>query len=548
MLQSIYVKDFVLLENISLQFQNGFSAFSGETGAGKSLLIDALSILKGERFAPGSIKSGKDKAIIEGVFDISKQVKVKELLNESGYDIEDDLLIVSRECNIDGKSKARINQRTTTLSFLKQIMNILIDIHSQHDSHALLNPKFHLNLLDQYCDNTILLQKCHDAFKSYDEAKKSYDNILNSTYDEDDLDLFTIELNKLQEVDIKENELETCEQSLKEMSSYEKVVKSINDCLYELNKDEGCLELLYNAYNNLSDDLLTDEYEQLQSNYYAIQDLSDTLKTKKDNMFFDEYEYQRLSDRLSIIKKIFRKYGSYEGYINRKAEIEEIINQILYKEQALKKQKVICDQAYQDYLKVADELHVIRQKQALTLESNIVAQLQALCLPNARFKIELVKTNDNRNGYDDAIFMIAMNPGEGFKKLSDTASGGEISRFMLGLKCVFADIFKTSTIIFDEIDTGVSGSVAFAIGQKMHELSNYTQVFAVTHLAQVAACADSQYQVSKLQLADSTSTKIHLLTTEEERIHELASISSATISETSIASARELFKQAHHIK
>lgn len=546
MLQSIYVKDFVLLENISLQFQGGFSAFSGETGAGKSLLIDAISLLKGERFAASSIKSGKEKAIIEGVFDISKQEKVKELLNESGYDIEDDLLIVSRECNIDGKSKARINQRTTTLSFLKQIMNILVDIHSQHDSHALLNPKYHLTLLDQYCHNESLLQKCNDAFKAYDEAKKVYDNILNSTYDEDDLDLFTMELNKLQEVDIQANELEECEQSLKEMSSYEKIVEGINNCLYELNKDEGCLELLYNAFNNLTNDALSEEYEQLQNNYYAIQDLADTLKAKKDKMFFDEYEYQRISDRISVIKKMFRKYGNYEGYLQRKAEIEEIINQILYKEQALKNQKVVCDKTYQTYLKVADELSEIRHQQALVLEKMIVEQLQALCLPNARFKIELNKTNDNRYGYDDAIFMIAMNPGEGFKKLSDTASGGEISRFMLGLKCVFADIFKTSTIIFDEIDTGVSGSVAFAIGQKMHELAKYTQVFAVTHLAQVAACADSQYQVSKQQLEDTTYTQIHLLSTIDERIQELASISSASVSEASLASAKELFKQAHH--
>lgn len=547
MLKEIYVKDFILIDELHLSFDERMSAFTGETGAGKSLLMDAIGALKGERMSTTCIREGKDKALVEGVFEVRKQHVAYSLLVDAGMDVEACTFVASRECLRSGKSIARINQRVVNVSFLREVVSSLVDIHSQHDTQYLLNAKYHITLLDQYGKNEALCTRVAQLWKTYRGIRDELESIIHQDYNEDDVEFLTYQLNEIDDANMKEEELTTLEDEQRRMQAFGKIVSNVQNALQLLEGEHGNASL-YQAAHLLTplheDTFFIEEGEKLEEAYYQIEDTISTIKEHVETLSFDEAHFNLVQERIFLLHKILRKYGpTYQALMQTRQKLEANIDRILHREDFIKKQEVICKQAQTAYEQEAKKLHVARVTSAQQLQKQILAQLQALQLPNARFEVAIEDATSGASGMDRVIFMVAMNPGEGMRPLNTSASGGELSRFMLGLKTVFTSLQGIETIIFDEIDTGVSGSVALCVGRKMKELAKQVQVFCVTHLAAVAACSDQHFIVEKKQSAHTTTTSIHKLTT-QERIKELAMISNNATSDSALLAAKELLEKA----
>ena len=546
MLTQIYVKNFILMDEVQLELHDNMSAFTGETGAGKSLLMDAIGILKGDRVNSDMIKEGCDKAVIEGVFELAPQHSVLQQLQDAGHECEDGLLIVTREVTREGRSIARINQRTTTVSFVKQIVSQLVDIHSQHDTQYLRNAASHQLLLDRFARDEDLLAKTKQSYHSYRSMKDALEEALHSDYNEDDLEFLTFQLNEIDEAQLQEEELEALEQEQKRMMAYEKLSSSASQAVALL--DEGSVSSIYESYRLLhalhEDETFTDAAAQLLDLYYALDEQCSRVRTHLEELEFDEGRFHELQERIFLIHKIQRKYGgSYAAVMEKRSFLEKKIDSILHRQDFIAKSEKELEKARKVYEEDCMQLHALREKKAKELEQLILQQLKDLQLPNARFHVELEPFEGNAQGSDKITFLVSMNAGERLRPLQATASGGELSRFMLGLKTVFTRLTGIDTIIFDEIDTGVSGSVAFSIGKKMRQLAQRTQVFCVTHLASVAACAMQHYVVEKHQEGGHTETTIRLLN-DKERIQEMAVISQGSTSESALQAAKELYELA----
>lgn len=548
MLKELYVKDFILIDEVRINVNDDMSAFTGETGAGKSLLMDAIGILKGERFFVDMIRQGCKKAFIEGVFTCSHTHPVIQLLHDHGYDVQDEMLIITREVHQEGKSYTRLNQRMISVSFLKELMNLLVDIHSQHDTHQLLNSQSHSAILDSFLHDTSLLIDVKTSYKAYQEQKKELDQILHQDYTEDDLEFFTYQLNEIDHACLKEDELDELQQQLKQLQSYEKTYSSLQKALYLLQDQQG-ISTLYEASKQLQhiqyDETIQKISDQFMDLYYASHDAYDQLKDYASSLSYDKDQIQQLQDRIQLIQRIYRKYGgTYQNVMEKRDTLERQIDSILYRQDAIKKHEVLCKQAYETFTQVSLKLRKKRKSFAKKLEQEVSMQLKDLELNNAKFKVNFEEIDGNAQGMDKIQFLVSMNKGETLKNLSATASGGELSRFMLGLKCVMQQYQSIETVIFDEIDTGVSGKVAFAIGKKMQEIAKYCQVFCVTHSAAVAACAKHQYLVEKQQGKKYTTTSIQKLD-ESKRIELLAQLSSNSTSVSALQAAKELLYEAN---
>ena len=548
MLKEMYVKDFVLIDHVNLSFCEGMSAFTGETGAGKSLLIDAIGILCGDRANANMVKQGKEQAVIEGVFTICEDHPANAILAQAGFESENGEIIVQRTFTKDGKSNARLNYRTTTVSFLRQLLSSLIDIHSQHDNQYLLNNKYHLTLLDHYLNEPSLCQSVRERYRIYQEITQNLNEALQQDYNEDDLEFLTYQLNEITEADIKEGELEELEEEAKRYLAFEKISTALSQTLQLLNGDQGANPAIYEACRLLEslneDGALIQSHDKLLELYYSLDEQYQTLFDYADQMEYDEQRVNEINERIFHIRKILRKYGGdVESVMLKHEEIEHKIDLILHRSDFLKKQEAKQKEAYDAFYTKAKELRDLRMKKAKVLEDAIITQLRDLQLENARFHVAFQEIHGNTHGIDTVEFLISMNKGEALKPLQTSASGGELSRLMLGLKTIFTSLQGIETVIFDEIDTGVSGSVAFAIGKKMQQLGKATQVFCVTHLSQVAACAKHHYLVEKHQDEASTTTQIQELN-EEARLRELAMIATDSTSKSALSAAKELYQKA----
>jgi len=541
MLKHLWIKDYIIMDEISLDFRTGMSAFTGETGAGKSILIDALAILCGARVSGSVVRNGKDKAIIEGVFSIRKK-EALQILQDAGIGLEDEY-IITREINREGKSIARINHRVVNSSLLKQVLEGVIDIHNQRDNQYLLNSKLHINLLDHYHGNTQLLQDIYVKYKEYSSLLQELNLAKDTELNKTELEFLQFQIQEIESLNLIEGEYEQLENKQKQMESFEKVNQILNESKQLLNAQAGIIESFHRVNNHLSSvdiDEINSFHERSSSLYYEITDLSDAINHFHAQLEFDENELNRIQERLFTIHRLMRKHGNSEKDIfNALSSMKEKINLIENRQEyiQLAEQKVIL--AYQEFEKLAMILHSIRSTAAAKLSKEIVIHLHDLELPYANFEIEILKTTPNSTGLNSVIFKISMNKGETLKPLAQVASGGELSRLMLGLKTIFSRLQGIETIIFDEIDTGVSGKTATMIGVKMRSLAHNTQVFTVTHLAQVAAYSEYHYFVSKDQSGDNTKTIITELST-SQRIEQLALISTGTTTPTAIESAKEL--------
>lgn len=547
MLKSIYIKNFAIIDELRIDFEGGFNVFTGETGAGKSIIVGALQFLKGGRADVSFVRKGTNKAIIEGVFSLDDSLKT--ILDEE--DIEyDDELIVYRTLSSESKNTIRVNNRTVSLSFLNTLLNDEIDIHSQKESQYLLNSHNHLKLLDRYLDNDNLINDVKNAYNDYSNLVKEYEEYSSNNDNENDIEYFRYQINEIDEAHLKleeEDELEIIEKRAK---SSQKIIDKLNNAISLYSENGGIDEKLYNAIKelNIDDEEISPLYDRLYSKYYEIEDCFNGLKRILNNYDISEDEINRVQERLFIINRLKRKYKmDVLNIINYRDElvkrIEAYDNRQHYIEDYIKRISI----AKERYLDLANNLSNERKKAALSLEKAVINEIDGLELKYFDFKINLTDKIMSINGIDDCSFMICTNKGEDLKPLTKVASGGEMSRIMLGLKAVFTKLMGVSMVIFDEIDTGVSGKAALAIGLKMAKIAKYNQVLSITHLAQVSAFADNHYFVSKQIIDDRTVSNITKID-EDKRNKELAIMATSSDSEGAIEVAKEILATANKLK
>ena len=543
MLKSLYIKDYAIISELTVDFDSGFNVFTGETGAGKSIIVGALSYLIKGKADPSVIRNGASKAVIEGVFSVDEYMK--PILEDADIDFDDEL-IIRRTISHDNRNSIRINQCSVTLAFLSDLFSEHIDIHSQKDSQYLLNHRNHLILLDRYAENEDLLDDYSEKYTAYRKAQKEYDSLLNETYNESEIEFLRFDLDELEKASLnieEENELEAKEKRYK---SAEKYLNSLNAVLELYDGEEGISERLSTLVRelNLDDEGIRRIRDGIESLSYDLGDRIDEIRKILDSFNDEDLNIDRIEERLYTYSRLRRKYGlDTEGLIQKKDELKERLRFFEDKDFVIAEKKKEVDSKLKEALKIADTLHQRRTDSAKTLEDRIVRECRDLMLENAAFSVEFGKGDLGNRGYDEVQFLVSMNKGESLKPLRNVASGGEISRLMLALKSIFASLSETSLVIFDEIDSGVSGRTALAVGQKMARIAKRTQVMTITHLAAVAACADAHYYIFKSDETDKTTTKIRSLN-RDEIISELAFISNADNSEASRKAAERLYLQA----
>lgn len=550
MLKHLHVTNFVLIKSVDVELDDKMSAFTGETGAGKSLLIDALNALLGQRITDEVVGNHGDSARIEGIFSFTPDEKAYQLLLELGIDADDDV-IFSREIARAGKNTCKINLRTVNLSILKEILSSAVDIHSQHETQYLLNNKMHLHLLDKYVNDFSLMKQMKDAFTAYQAFSRKQELLLSEEFDEEFIKKLKDDVRIIEEFNPSQSDYEACEAKSKEMNAYENLYETVTGILKRLNSDNGILESLYISVKDLNQirefQTLDTVAGQFEDAYYQIEDVQVQLADYLSQLEFDEGEFERVQQRLFDYTKLRKRYGyDIQDILDEKERMLERINQFENLEYELMQINKEIDRTLTHALAIADTLHGKREGEASVMTAMVIKHLTDLSLEHAQFEVQFEKGELSSTGYDTVQFLISMNPGEALKPLASVASGGELSRLMLGLKIVFNRVYGITTTVFDEIDSGVSGKVAFRIGMKMSELAQQMQVLTVTHLAPVAACADQQYLIQKSMNDDSTITSIHKLN-RDKRIEELALIANGQINRASIDAATTLLEQGQSI-
>lgn len=543
MIEQLSVKDYVLFESCDIDFTNGMSVITGETGAGKSLLIDAIGYLSGDRIKSNVIRKGKDKAVLSMV--LTSNEEVNAILEENGFDTEDQV-IISRTILNNNKSTVRINQTVTTLSFVRKIVNLLVDIHSQMDTYRLMDTKLQIELLDSYANTNGLKEQVKQAYNHYSNVLNELDTLKNEEFSDAELEFLTAQLDEIENANVKENEMDELEEQIHEATHWFKNKEDLSECLYEMDKENGSLDSLYMLYKQASKSPVLNAYEDSFKNlYYSLQNIDEELKNIRDNHSNDALDLDSLQSRQYQIKKLYRKYGgSFVSLQETKQGIMDKIDRIIHRQDVfdkLEKEKV---EVFKTYMDLAEKLSRKRKSVFKELEKNVMTHCKDLMLENARFKISSIEKKPSSNGIDDIEFLASMNPGQDFSSLSLSASGGELSRLMLALKVVFQATNGIETIIFDEIDTGVSGKVALAMGAKMKALSKNYQVLCITHLASVAVHADTHYLVEKIVKNNETITTVHELA-QDEKISELAIMTSGQASDSAKASMQDLWVKIH---
>ena len=543
MIEQLSVKDYVLFKSCIIDFTDGMSVITGETGAGKSLLIDAIGYLSGNRIKSNVIRNGKDKAVLSMV--LTANDRVNAILEENGFEV-DDQVIISRTILNNNKSTVRINQQITTLSFVRKIVNLLVDIHSQMDTYRLMDTSVQMELLDSYAKTMDLKASVKEAYVKYSNVLHELETLKNEEFSDAELEFLTTQLDEIENANIQEDELDALNDQIHEATSWYKNSEDLSSCLYEIDKENGALDSLYTLYKQASKSPILNDYEESFKNlYYSLQGVDEELKHMRDTHSNDSLDLDSLQSRQYLIKKLYRKYGgSYTSLMESKKSITDKINRIIHRQDVFDKLEKEKEESFTAYMKLANALSLKRKEVFSQLESKVMEHCKDLMLENARFMISCMEKKPSSNGIDDIEFLVSMNPGQDFSSLSASASGGELSRLMLALKVVFQASNGIETIIFDEIDTGVSGKVALAMGAKMKALSKNYQVLCITHLASVAVYANTHYLVNKKVSASETITSVQELD-QDKTIQELAVMTSGEASQKAKESMQDLWVKIH---
>ena len=537
MIATLQIKNIGIIEDLSIDFRKGLNVLTGETGAGKTLIIDSLMILSGGRFSKDMIRKGENNSYVEACF--------YEPNNENSIEGN---IIISREINLNGRNMCKINGRMVTVNELKEFMLNIIEIHGQNDNQNILNPKNHLNYLDGFIGVEVenILIKYGQKYKEYLELKKELkENYGDGKERERKLDLLKYQINEIESAHLKEKEDDQLEEKRRVIMNAEKIIENVkqaSNCI-----GENCIDYLSEAIRAMEKiENIDKEYENISNNlknaYYEIQEISRDLMDKKDEICFDEEERNYVEERLDLIHSLKRKYGNtISEILDYSKKIKEEISQIENSEENIIKINRKLAETIAEMNELAIQISNIRKCKAQILSDKINKELEDLEMKNAKIsvKVEYKENEFYKTGKDEVTFFIKTNVGEDEKELTKIASGGEMSRIMLAIKKVLADTDKVSVLIFDEIDTGISGKAANRVANKLSLIAKNHQVLCISHLPNIAAFADSNYFISKNVTEDRTSTNIKKLN-EEETIKEIARISSGEINDITLKYATEL--------
>ena len=552
MLFEISIKNFAIIEEISLNFEKGMTVLTGETGAGKSIIIDAMNMMLGSRATTDVIRHGAPKAEIEGLFAIESNRHLTALFEEQGLEWTDEL-IIRREILQNGRSVSRINGQMVNLSVLKAVGQHLVDIHGQHDQEELMRPQLHITMLDEFGDAAFFQTKAayRQTFEDYKRLRKQVVELQrNQLENKARIEMLEFQIAEIETASLEVDEDVRLEQERQRLLNHKMIADTLTNAYTMLDaEDFSSLANVRSAMNDLES---IEEYDpsykelsgQLAETFYALEDITKRLEDVVDGLEFDGNRLMQVESRLDLIHSITRKYG---GQVK---DVLEYLAQIT-KEYSLLTGSDLSSEELEKELKrlekslvtLAQELSDQRHALAQALENEIQQELADLYMDKARFQVRFSKAKFNREGNEAVEFYISTNPGEDFKPLVKVASGGELSRLMLAIKSAFSRKEGKTSIVFDEVDTGVSGRVAQAIAAKIHKIGQNGQVLAISHLPQVIAAADYQFYIEKISDAHSTVSTVRLLN-REERIEEIAKmLAGEDLTEAARQQAEQLLKR-----
>lgn len=559
---NLKIKNFVIIEELTINFQEGMTVLTGETGAGKSIIIDALGLIAGGRGSSKYIRHNEDSLHLEGEFLISQnENKIKSLLEENSIDYFDKKLLIQRHIYASGRNVCRINGHVITVALLKRIGSLLVDIQGQNEHQQLMQPERHLDLVDSFSETQLknLKREYQKAYNNYRRIKKEYDNWqINEQEAAQRLDILNFQIKEIEDANLKATEEEKLEEERLELLNYQKVVEALSGSYEMLHGGEiSSLDKVADAMSAIEKiaDINTSYKklsEKLSTSYYHLEEAASSVFDLMSELEYDENRQNEIEERLNFIQQLKRKYGSdipqilefLEDSLSEREKLEK-------RESTLGTLKGELEEASSYVLEKGKKLSSLRQKTAKELEKRVQEEFQELYMEEADFKVKFMKEikyftieDVKEKGLDTVYFYISTNPGQPLNPLEEVASGGELSRIMLALKTIFSREQNVSSVIFDEVDTGVSGRVAQAIAEKIYSISSTGQVLCITHLPQVAAISDHHLYISKTVKNDKTNTQVRELN-EEEKVAEVAQmLAGEDVTSSIIATAREL----RHIK
>ncbi|MBC1573030.1 DNA repair protein RecN [Listeria booriae] len=560
MLQELTIRNFAIIESLNLSFQEGMTVLTGETGAGKSIIIDALGLLVGGRGSVDFIRHGEEKLEIQGLFTINPQNKgCLEALESNGIDASDHMVVLERTLFQSGKNTCRINGKLATTGVLREIGSRLIDIHSQHEHQELMNDEFHLQLLDRFAWKEIAptLSQYEAKYAEYKEMKAKWHNWTKNEQElAQRLDMLRFQQDEITNADLRLGEEEALMEQKHVLANFEKINENLQNAYTALQGEERGLEFVSEAmrYVGAASDILPEFKtlsESVASSFYLLEESAMQIRQELDKLEFQPDELDTIESRLNELNQLKRKYGkTVEAIIHYNEEIDQEILELSDRETHLGQLEKELESAKQDLQKLAEKLTTIRQKAAKQLEKQIKNELNQLYMEKAIFQVNFATPANEftENGIDKVAFYMSTNPGEPLKPLSRIASGGELSRMMLALKTIFSRHQGITSIIFDEVDTGVSGRVAQAIAEKIYAVAVGSQVLCISHLPQVAAMADHHFYISKTTTANRTMTSVTALSG-DEKVEEISRmIAGIEVTDVTKQHATEMLTQATKIK
>lgn len=550
------MKNCALVEELRLNIDKNLNILTGETGSGKSIIIDALGLCLGEKYDRSFLRKGTEKGVVEAIFQ-SKNKDLIKVLNDNELELDDnDLLVITRIIYSDGKSVARVNGRTVKMNVLKQIASKLIDVHGQHQTQALFNKDTHLEFLDLFGEHELEEFKTSykEIYDEYSDVKKAL-NILTENKDDmqiqREIDLLKFQINEIESANLSKDEYEDL---LKQRDVYrngEKIFKNLNISYQNLYEGQvNAVDLIGNAVKELSsiceyDKSLSDYNNEIERIMYELQDISREIRNYKENINFEPYELEQIELRVDEINSLRRKYGeTIEEIFDYHQNIKNRLDEILNRDERVEELKLKLNKLESRLKERAEALTSQRKIVAKQLEKVLLEELKSLNMKNVAFKVSFEQGIFTSRGMDDIEFMISFNLGEDIKPIYKVASGGEMSRFMLAFKTILADIDQIDTLVFDEIDTGISGIAAQIVGEKLSNIGKKKQIICITHLPQIAANADTHYCIEKSTDNERTFTTIRKLDKNQKRDEIARLIAGSNITEKTIEHASEIIELA----
>ena len=543
MIESLYIENFAIIDQVQIDFQSGMTVLTGETGAGKSIIIDAIGQLIGQRSQPSFVKNGADYAFIEGVFSSNKEID--KILLDNNFPI-DEHLVISKKINHDGKSAIKINYRNSSQLLLKKIMSQIVDIHSQFETHQLFNESYHLKLLDNFIGNELIdLKKEYlTLYQTYKNLNQKYLSLTKEELTDEQLDFYLAQLKEIEELDLENFDEEEFLKERNNLLNYEKNSQHIKNYKALMDSSKGIMDLFKQSLSELSyleiDDI-KHNYDQLYDLYYTVDGINQDIYDQFSQSYFSEERYNEVQDTFFKLNKLKRKYGqTIDAIIDFKNSLIEKIKLFKNRDQMIENINLKLKETENQLIYYAKKISILRKNKALELEKEVKYILNQMYLQQVQFKFDFQINDFNDNGIDNVKIVVSTNSGQPLQPLQKIASGGELSRIMLAIKAVSQNSKDGGTIIFDEADTGVSGKVAESIGHVMKKISKKQQVICITHLAQVACFANNHLFIEKEQMDNTSKVHVRLLN-EKESVYELPKmISGKEITQQSIDHAKKL--------